>query len=251
MDPQITGQILRNERAYLCLTSRATVLREGLVRYDDDLLRDMYDHNFFAAAGEVTEADYRQMLAYKQARGDRHLKISCDAPSPYLSATDLEAGTLLTMLKQDLSYPEKCALPLTFRHLKAQDIRQDLIAMEVKHYADSYGMGFTLRKCDRIYGMAAEQGNGLDFFAAYLGEEMAASCSVFLSDGVAGLDDLLTDADHRHRGIATALMAHVHRHCGCPLFLHADAEDTPKDMYSAMGYVTVKTDYEYLRVDKD
>lgn len=251
MDDYMLNHILANETAHTCLTSTAMPLGENLIRYLDDCLPDMYANNYFKTKGTVTEEDYARMLEYKQKRGDRHLKVVCDEPSELLAGKGLEKGILLTMLKTDSEYPDTCRHALRFRNLKDESIKDDLIHLEVKHYAQSYGMDFTLRKCDRFYDAAREKGNGLNYFAAYLGETIVASCSAFVSHQVVGFDDLLTDRDYRHQGIASALMAYVHRFFSCPLFLHADEDDTPKDMYRSMGFSTVKTTYEYLITDDD
>lgn len=58
--------------------------------------------------------------------------------------------------------------------------------------------------------------------------------------GVGKVEDLFTAPAFRHRGIATALIAHAvddarQRGAG-PVLIGADANDTPKAMYSAMGF---------------
>lgn len=59
-------------------------------------------------------------------------------------------------------------------------------------------------------------------------------------DGLGIVDDLYTHPDHRHQGIATALIAHAvadarARGAG-PCVIPAELSDTPKDMYVAMGF---------------
>jgi len=245
----VSDKIIANEKAHICLTSTVIQIGENLVRYNDDRLPDMYDSNFFEAKRQITEEDYVQMLEYKEKRGERHLKAVCCEPSELLSEKGLETGILLTMMKTDRDYPDRCRHSLRFTNLKDENIKKDLTGLEVKHYAEAYGMDFTLRKCSRFYDAAREGGNGLNYYAAYLGETIVASCSAFFSHDVVEFDNLLTDRDHRHQGIATALMSYVHSRFGCPMFLHAEEDDTPKEMYRNMGFFTVKTVYEYLRTD--
>jgi len=59
-------------------------------------------------------------------------------------------------------------------------------------------------------------------------------------NGVGQVEDLFTHPDHRHRGIATTLIAHCtadarQRGAG-PVLISADAADTPKQMYADMGF---------------
>ena len=66
------------------------------------------------------------------------------------------------------------------------------------------------------------------------------------------MDSLVVDEDYRHRYIATTLIKSIAKQAqrdGCILYLHADPEDTPKEMYARMGFETVDTVYEYLCTD--
>ncbi len=70
-------------------------------------------------------------------------------------------------------------------------------------------------------------------------------------DGVGQVEDLYTHPDYRHQGFATAL---IHRCVGDsreqgagPVVIGADADDTPKNMYAAMGFRPVAVKREYLK----
>lgn len=66
------------------------------------------------------------------------------------------------------------------------------------------------------------------------------------------MDSLLIDEDFRHQYIATTLVKHIAEKAqerGAVLYLHADPEDTPKDMYAKMGFQAVDKLYEYLCTD--
>ena len=43
------------------------------------------------------------------------------------------------------------------------------------------------------------------------------------------------------------MMAELTERFGETVYLHADASDTPKDMYKRMGFKTVDVVYEYFR----
>jgi len=81
----------------------------------------------------------------------------------------------------------------------------------------------------------------LSFFLASV---KGVDCGFFSSwpgtNGIAKVEDLFTHPDYRHRGIATALI----RHCVADarargareVLIGARVDDTPKDMYAAMGF---------------
>jgi GNAT superfamily N-acetyltransferase len=78
----------------------------------------------------------------------------------------------------------------------------------------------------------------------FLARVEGVDCAFFSSwpgtNGVGKVEDLFTDPGFRHRGVATALIAHaVHdaRERGAgPVLIGAVAADTPKAMYAALGF---------------
>jgi GNAT superfamily N-acetyltransferase len=69
------------------------------------------------------------------------------------------------------------------------------------------------------------------------------------TDGVGQVEGLFTHPDHRHRGLATALLhrgvADCRAHGAGPVVIVCDPDDTPKQMYAALGFrpVAVKRSY--------
>ncbi len=70
-------------------------------------------------------------------------------------------------------------------------------------------------------------------------------------DGVGQVENLFVQAEYRHRGLATALIHHcvddARAHGAGPIVIVADATDTPKQMYAAMGFRPVAIKREYLK----
>jgi GNAT superfamily N-acetyltransferase len=65
------------------------------------------------------------------------------------------------------------------------------------------------------------------------------------------VEDLFTHPDYRHRGLATALIAHCvadarARGAG-PVVIGADPHDTPRQMYAALGFRPLFLSRGYLR----
>jgi len=88
------------------------------------------------------------------------------------------------------------------------------------------------------YYLAYESGEARGYFSTLPGV-----------DGMAQVEDLFVDPAWRHRGIATALIHHCVDACrragSGPIVITADVDDTPKDMYAALGFrpVAVKRDW--------
>jgi GNAT superfamily N-acetyltransferase len=70
-------------------------------------------------------------------------------------------------------------------------------------------------------------------------------------DGVGQVEDLFTHPDFRHRGLATALIHRGVADCrergAGPVVIVADPQDTPKQMYTAMGFRPVAMKREYWK----
>ena len=62
------------------------------------------------------------------------------------------------------------------------------------------------------------------------------------------MDALVVREAFRKRYVATTLMKHIASQFKEEMFLHADADDTPKEMYRKMGFETVDELYEYLKM---
>lgn len=96
------------------------------------------------------------------------------------------------------------------------------------------------------YWLAYDDGEPRGYFNAWEG-----------LDGVGQVENLFVQAEYRHRGLATALNHHCvadARDHGAPtgrrrsVVIVADASDTPKRMYAAMGFRPVAIKREYLKM---
>ena len=71
------------------------------------------------------------------------------------------------------------------------------------------------------------------------------------TDGVGQVENLFVMSEYRHRGIATALIAHcvadARAHAAGPVVIVSDPTDTPKHMYAAMGFRPVALQRSWLK----
>lgn len=214
---------------------------EHLTKREDDQLRDKYDHNAFFYSGQPSADEVRAALAYQKERGDTFFKL--EGYEPLDNAFGIEKEETLTMVlprRADISgwktNPEVS--------IQAPDFDQ-LEQHELKYYGPLYGNDFTVRNNRRLR-------EKLSYLGAYLNRKLVGSCYVYSTGGYTCMDSLVVDEDYRHRYIATTLIKSIAEQAqrdGCILYLHADPEDTPKEMYARMGFETVDTVYEYLCTD--
>ena len=229
------------DASFYRLFSTSHAFSEHLTKREDNELRDKYDHNAFCYSGQPSADEVRAALAYQKARGDAFLKL--EGYAPLADAFGMECEETLTMVLPngaDISgwkvNPEIL--------IKTPDFDQ-LEQHELKYYGPLYGDDFTVRNNRHLR-------KKLTYLGAYLDGKLAGDCYIFASDGYICMDGLLVEEAFRHQYIATTLMRYIAekaQECREVLYLHADPEDTPKDMYAKMGFQVVDKLYEYLCTD--
>jgi len=229
------------DESFYRLFSASHAFSEHLTKREDDQMRDKYDHNAFCYSGQPSGDEIRKALAYQKARGDVFLKL--EGYEPLADAFGMECEETLTMIlpkEADVSgwkiNPEIL--------IKTPDFDQ-LEQHELKYYGPLYGNDFTVRNNRRFR-------EKLTYLGAYLEGKLIGDCYIYVSDGYVCMDGLLVDEEFWHQNIATTLMKHIAEKAqehGNILYLHADSEDTPKDMYAKMGFQVVDRLYEYLCTD--
>lgn len=76
----------------------------------------------------------------------------------------------------------------------------------------------------------------------------AGACYAYAIDGYVVMDALVVREAFRKRYVATTLMKHIASQFKEEMFLHADADDTPKEMYGKMGFKMIDQLYEYVKM---
>ncbi|MBR3552424.1 MAG: GNAT family N-acetyltransferase [Clostridia bacterium] len=80
--------------------------------------------------------------------------------------------------------------------------------------------------------------------------QLVGACYSAAAAGCTCVDGLIVDEAFRNRRVATSLLSHVTEQAkGSLVFLHADAQDTPKDLYEKLGFTVADRLYEYLCTD--
>ena len=232
IDPLPSIRSTEEEMAMIFSVKRS--FSEHLKRWEDNELPDKYDYNCFEYSAQPTQEEFERALDYQKERGDTFIKLEGDFPLE--NDFGLTAGVTLTMQLAGSTDGWVVNDKIDIR----KPAYKDIIEIELKHFGPVYGEDFTLRNADHLYEY-------MDFRGAYLGEKLVGSYYFYSTDGYTCVDGLIVDADYRGRYIATTLLKHAVREAaGNVVFLHADKDDTPKEMYEKMGFREVDRLYEYL-----
>jgi ribosomal protein S18 acetylase RimI-like enzyme len=89
------------------------------------------------------------------------------------------------------------------------------------------------------------------FFGIEADGEIVSWTDLYVAQGVGQVEDVATVAEHRGKGYATAVVLHAvaeARGAGADLiFLVADDEDWPKELYGRLGFDTIGRQYKFIR----
>jgi ribosomal protein S18 acetylase RimI-like enzyme len=91
------------------------------------------------------------------------------------------------------------------------------------------------------------------FFAAIVDGEPVSWADLYLADGVAQVEDVATLEAYRNRGLASAVVTAAVRaaeEAGAELiFLVADEDDWPKELYVRLGFEAIGRVHDFVRPD--
>ena len=249
MKNNIYQQVIKCEYEFTTLLSRP-LFRGNYIRYCDDNLRDKYDHNYSELLGEINDDIYQEILMIKKERNEPHIKIITHDESDYLLKRGLEETCTLTMVGEKLNVKPSKLPNLTFKNTKTnREIINDILDLECRFYGPLFGYDFVARNIMRYYAVSLRN-KKLNLFGCYYNNKIIGYCYAYHSFGVVGIDNLLVDDSFRNNGVASNLISYIKNYYNCPIYLHADSEDTPKDLYLKIGFKTVHQFYEYFSLDE-
>ncbi len=247
MNQNIIEQIRKADDAFGYLFSSETRFSEHLYKQWDDDIPDMYDHNAFITDGMPSEAELASAEDFQKVKGNDFFKIDSriKLSSELIERFHLEEDLTYTMLLEEgHANSWKRNLLVEIKNLKEDDIAGDILAVELQNYGEDYGEDFVRRKMRRYLEMSKKHEN-FYYFGAYIDGKIVGACYAFCMNGFVCIDGLAVNAEYRRQYVATTLLAHIVDTFGENVYLHADAEDTPKEMYAKMGFAIVDKVYEY------
>ena len=248
MTREALSQALQNiDEIFDSLFSDSTRFSEHLYKQTDSALPDMYDHNAFVTKGMPTKAELEMAEAFQKSQGYDFLKIDSKMrlPDELIHCFHLaEDATDTMVLERGHATQWKHNSFVTIRSLKQEDIRSDLLEVELHTYGSDWGEDFVRRKMHR-YLTVSDSHKDFYYFGAYVHGEIAGACYAFHANGRACIDGLAVKTEFRNQYVATTLLAYIAAMFDENVYLHADAMDTPRDMYRKMGFYPVDRSYEY------
>lgn len=247
------SRIRKAEQSFKQLFSQKRAFSEHLEKWQDDDLYDMYDHNQFAPlVDDPTDKELEQAIAYQHQLGRGFLKLDTrekldEALIKCFSLEECCTETMLLRNKKENMARWKSNPDVIIYDSASGDVLADLLKIDIETFASDYGEDF-IRRRDARYIKKAMEIPGFHYYVAYLDGKPAGACYAYAIDGYVVMDAIVVREAFRKRYVATTLMKHIASQFKEEMFLHADADDTPKEMYRKMGFETVDELYEYLKM---
>ena len=247
------SHVRKAEQSFKQLFSQKRAFSEHLEKWQDDDLYDMYDHNQFATlVDDPTDKELEQAIAYQHQLGRGFLKLDTrekldEVLIKRFSLEECCTETMLLRNKKENMARWKDNPDVIIYDSASGDVLADLLKIDIETFASDYGEDF-IRRRDARYVKKAMKIPGFHYYVAYLDGKPAGACYAYAIDGYVVMDALVVREAFRKRYVATTLMKHIASQFKEEMFLHADADDTPKEMYRKLGFETVDDLYEYLKM---
>ena len=247
------SRIRKAEQSFKQLFSQKRAFSEHMEKWQDDDLYDMYDHNqFVPLLDDPTGKELEQAIAYQRQLGRGFLKLDTrekldEALIKCFSLEECCTETMLLRNKKENMARWKSNPDVIIYDSASGDVLADLLKIDIETFASDYGEDF-IRRRDARYVKKAMEIPGFHYYVAYLDGKPAGVCYAYAIDGYVVMDALVVREAFRKRYVATTFMKHIASQFKEEMFLHADADDTPKEMYRKMGFETVDELYEYLKM---
>ncbi len=217
---------------------------ENISCWYSDLRPDQVNNNFFEMAGDVRPEEIARAIELQKKRNLSYIMIRTNCPlckqckELYQFQEDI---TYVMAMLTDKSYAWKTNSSVEIRDIQHFDLSSDL--MDVSSVPEEYRD--MVRRNMQMVLEVAKQHPEYQWLCAYQDGARAGEVYALSYKGFTEIDDLWVKEECRNQYIATTLLKYIADHTEGILYLHADAGETPKDMYAKMGFKVIETIYEY------
>lgn len=238
---------------------------EKITYYRDAHLQDMFAHNFslikkecsvYEAIKHIEEQESERkrkgflQLYFEDGKEKEEVQSILQA-SPCQLELETLGRYLLTDNKLIASWREveDCKV-IVQADKKAVE---DGIKLDVATDGTRLGEDFCTRRARRFGEVSM---NHPDFYnhLIYKDDECIGNCALFVHNGVAKVENFVIHPDQRGKGYGITLFKAVCQKAlelgANAIYLNADEEDTPKELYKKLGFIKVGIHYEALWMDR-
>lgn len=231
------------EKSFIKLFTTNYKFSKNLIKYEDQGIFDMYDHNYYEHNKDVTIQEINDAYQNQYNKKLNYLKLISNVRinNKIVSQLHLEKNVVLTMLYDNKNHRFKINNNIVIKKISLKDLN----TIELKHYGKLYGADFVRRR-NREFFKKCKENDSFIYYGAYLNGKIVGSCHSYTYKHYTCIDSLLVDNRHRHKYIATTLLKYIIDNNEF-IYIHADENDSPKNIYKKLGFKTIDKTYEYFK----
>lgn len=250
----ILQKIHNCEKAYINCYTKSYENKE-IIRYRDDTIPDMHDHNF-TFLKQITplytlQKSIEQELEIIQQENKDFIKLSMDTfpdercfEGSYGKFELEHHGQYFYLPMHSPDWKTRAACEI--QKISNSSMIDDLISMDINQDGERLGEDFCIRKARRR-GLVYLSEAPLDCYICYYDGKPIGSCDLFIDNGTAKIEEFTVLPACQRQGFGTTILKYL---IDTALFkgvdtiyLTADEDDTPKEMYLKFGFVKVDDSY--------
>jgi len=241
------NSIIKTEEKYIsCFCDE--IVFEDYKRYSDDLITDMYSHNFIMIDKDVDmdrihevidhEIQDRKSKGYGFLRVVSHSDIDESKLKGFEASYEIESYVYFGVKTEDYN---KLADKTSAKVLKVQDdlTQEHGRFVDVAANYTFMTMEFAIRRIDRKMKVYRDQKKPLDLYVCYDDIEPVGNCELLFGESIAKIEDFDILSMHQRKGYGTCFVRNLLMKClekQIPYaYLVTDRDDTAKEMYEKIG----------------
>ncbi len=226
-----------------------------VIRYRDDQLPDMYDHNYTYIKRELSNHVLSKLIEEEIEQNRREkknfIKLAMDAmpDRKWLESlpqkfTIEHSGYYVvpSLTSPQWNTVEDCKISQVVNPAMIEE----LVFMDLIHDGERCGEDFCMRRARRR-GRVYLSETPLDSYICYSNGNLVGNCDLFMDEDVAKIEDFAVLPAYQRRGIGTTILKYVIDTAltkGAELiYLVADEGDTPQEMYKKLGFEKIGDSY--------
>lgn len=243
----ISDEIIECEIEYSKCFSK-TYENKNIIRFRDDQLKDMYDHNYAYIKNPIDQIKLKDIIENEislrilEKSNFCNIVLNFDISRPIFSTLDFNPKistngyyTFDIAKISKLNYLQEC----TIKKVINQKMLEDILFCNLKYEEETLGKDFSTRKTYRL-GKVYLSDKNLDSYICYHKGDIIGKCDLFIHNGVAKIEDFLVIPSYQRKGYGTSILkalidisienkAHT-------IYLLADEYDTAKEMYEKISF---------------
>ena len=226
---------------------------ENFTRFRDNKFTLMYAHNFtkIKNVNDETPQLIESEIANNKNEGKDYclIRLPNDAPVPKTSQTPSVDVNGIYTAKASSLVNMKTNQAFSIAKVDSQEMLKDVLRLSLEESEEDYGADFCNGRTKR-YGEAYLSDKGVDCYLCYVDEAAIGRCELFAYGDLAYIEDFYISPSHQRKGYGTTMFMELVKNAMekgvTTIYLLADEEDTPKEMYKKMGFEKISQYTELL-----